>query len=174
MSAEGLIEIVETQVEHAEAFRSCVDEVAGERQFLLMTEAPPLDWVERFIAKMRELENPQFVAIRGDEVLGWCDVRRSEKAAFRHGGELGIGVRRDQRRRGLGPKLMRAALDQAWERGLRKVELSVFVHNKQAIALYERFGFEECGRTKEFAQLDGSFYDALRMVCFSPFLKESP
>lgn len=173
MSAGELIEIVETRPGHASALRDCLDEVAGERQFLLMTEAPPLEKIERFIAKMIDLGNPQFVALRGNEVLGWCDIHRSEKRAFQHGGEMGIGIRRDWRRRGLGRRLLRAALDQAWARDFRKVELSVFVHNKEAIAFYRDFGFEDCGQTKEFAQLDGSFYDALRMVYFSPRLKES-
>ena len=62
---------------------------------------------------------------------------------MRHVGSIGMAVRDDWQGRGVGTALMEAALDLAdnWL-NLTRVELSVYVDNAPAIALYEKFGFE--------------------------------
>ena len=44
------------------------------------------------------------------------------------------------------------------------MELTVFVDNARAIALYERFGFEREGLMRDYAFRDGAFVDALAMA----------
>lgn len=55
--------------------------------------------------------------------------------------ELGIGVRRDFRRHGVGTALLLALLGRAREDGVPKVSLSVEIENVARL-LYERFGFQ--------------------------------
>ncbi|WP_267234750.1 GNAT family N-acetyltransferase [Phyllobacterium sp. 0TCS1.6C] len=52
----------------------------------------------------------------------------------------------DVRRRGVGTRLVRAALDWAAQRGARKAWLQVELSNGAAIALYHRFGFQDIYR----------------------------
>jgi GNAT superfamily N-acetyltransferase len=54
--------------------------------------------------------------------------------------ELGIGVRRDFRRHGVGTALLLALLGRAREDGVPRVSLSVEIENVARL-LYERFGF---------------------------------
>ena len=50
-------------------------------------------------------------------------------------------VRADARRAGVGDALIELAIDQAAERGAKRVELDTNEHNEGALALYERHGF---------------------------------
>jgi len=58
-----------------------------------------------------------------------------------HTPELGIGVRKDFRRHGVGTALLLAVLGRAREAGVPAVSLSVEIENVARL-LYERFGFQ--------------------------------
>lgn len=59
---------------------------------------------------------------------------------------LGIGVRPDQRRRGIGTRLLAETIVMAREQGHRALSLSVEEANVVARRLYERAGFVAVGR----------------------------
>lgn len=65
----------------------------------------------------------------------------------------------------MGTQLLGAALEVAdnWM-NLRRVELTVYVDNEPAQALYRKFGFETEGRLRDYAVRDGVFVDALSMA----------
>ncbi|MCW5559795.1 MAG: GNAT family N-acetyltransferase, partial [Verrucomicrobiae bacterium] len=86
-----------------------------------------------------------------------------------HAAELGMTVRDDWQRRGVGHALLAAALDMAdrWL-PLRRVQLTVFVDNAAAIHLYRKHGFETEGTLREFALRDGQYVDALLMARLRP------
>ncbi|GAP35927.1 GNAT family N-acetyltransferase [Piscinibacter sakaiensis] len=83
----------------------------------------------------------------------------------RHAMYLGISVHPEAQGRGVGSALM-AALCELADRwlGLRRLELTVFVDNARAIALYERFGFVTEGRLRGYALRDGRYEDVLTMA----------
>jgi ribosomal-protein-alanine N-acetyltransferase len=58
---------------------------------------------------------------------------------------LNIATRPDQRRRGLGSRLMRHVINSAAAEGCHRVTLEVRRSNLGAIGLYECFGFREIG-----------------------------
>ncbi|MGK6312110.1 GNAT family N-acetyltransferase [Neorhizobium sp. DT-125] len=97
--------------------------------------------------------------IIGDTFLGPLVGRR------RHAATLGMGVHDDFTGRGVGSALMTAVLDIAdnWL-NLRRVELTVFTDNDNAIRLYEKSGFVKEGHLKEFAFRDGAYVDAYSMA----------
>lgn len=61
-----------------------------------------------------------------------------------------IAVAPDQRRKGLADLMMRDAIEKAEKAGLRTITLEVRVSNAPAIALYEKYGFSEVGRRKNY------------------------
>jgi putative acetyltransferase len=116
-------------------------------------------WRER-LAEEREGEF-SLVACVGGEVVGHLSVYLYLEPRRRHSGHFGMAVRDDWQGRGVGTKLLGAALDLAdnWL-GLTRLDLRVFVDNGAAIALYRKFGFEVEGTHKWFALRGGEFVDA--------------
>jgi len=68
-------------------------------------------------------------------------------------------IHSDYRRQGLGQTLLYASLATAWMRGLEWATLEVRSSNQRAIALYQKFGFQEIGRRRRYYQDSGE--DAL-------------
>ena len=52
-----------------------------------------------------------------------------------------IGVRPDDRRRGLGRAMLRHALSEAWQRGIKEMNIAADSDNTPAVRLYEQEGF---------------------------------
>jgi putative acetyltransferase len=116
-------------------------------------------WRER-LAQQREGEY-SLVACVSSEVVGYLSVYLHREPRRRHSGHFGMAVRDDWQGKGVGTKLLEAALDLAdnWL-GLTRLDLRVFVDNGAAIALYRKFGFEVEGTHKWFALRGGEYVDA--------------
>jgi putative acetyltransferase len=108
------------------------------------------------------------VALVEDRIVGSAGLERLTGRRS-HAGYLGMGVHDDYTRRGIGTALLRAVLDTAdnWM-NLTRLELTVFVDNAPAIALYERHGFETEGTLRAYAFRDGAFVDAYAMARIRP------
>jgi putative acetyltransferase len=87
----------------------------------------------------------------------------------RHVMAIGISVAADAQRQGVGSALMQAMCDYAdrWM-GVLRIELTVYVDNVAAIALYRKFGFETEGRHRGYALRDGRYVDVLAMARLHP------
>jgi ribosomal protein S18 acetylase RimI-like enzyme len=129
-----------------DSFHSTLDAVAAESNFLRTNKAPPLDDVARFVRQNIATNNPQFVAVADDKIVGWCDIVRGTATQERHCGGLGMGVLADWRGHGLGKRLLADTIAAADEDNFLRIELSVYSNNHTAIQLYRNFGFVEEGR----------------------------
>ncbi len=83
----------------------------------------------------------------------------------RHAAELGIAVHDDWQGQGIGAALLDAALDLAdkWL-NLTRLELTVYIDNEPAIALYRKFGFEVEGTLRNYSFRDGAYIDVYAMA----------
>lgn len=78
--------------------------------------------------------------------------------------ELGMAILDGYRGRGIGSALMERAISWARARNLDKIALQVWPHNVAAIALYEKFGFEQEGHLrKHYRRRNGDAWDAIQM-----------
>jgi ribosomal-protein-alanine N-acetyltransferase len=87
-----------------------------------------------------------WVAVAGEAVCGFLVIREV-------GGEaeiLNFAVRRAARRQGIGTRLLREAISHAQNTGARVVFLEVRASNQPAIAFYERQGFQQIGRRRDY------------------------
>jgi ribosomal protein S18 acetylase RimI-like enzyme len=148
-----------------EGFRACVAAVMREREYLAYQEPFPLVQTAAFVAANIETGNPQLVADDGGHIVGWCDIRRETVPIYAHEGMLGMGLLAEYRGRGLGERLIRAALDAARDAGFERVSLSVYARNARAVALYHRVGFVMEGTRVRGKKLDGK-YDDVHMMAY--------
>ena len=97
-------------------------------------------------------------------IAGHIDLRGYLETASRHRTLLGMGVRHDQRRAGLGTRLVQEAL--AWARATQRfdwVDLEVLAQNHKARALYARMGFHETGEVPDLYRIGGVPVGAVSM-----------
>ena len=158
------IKIESTNETRIKSLHRCLDSVARERLYLAFVEAPPLSSSREFVLSNIARDAPQFVAVRGDEVIAWCDVSPMRLVGFTHCGRLGMGVRKDYRRRGIGHRLIDKAIAKAKREGLERIELEVFASNVPAISLYRKVGFGIEGIKKQARKLDGAYDDLVEMA----------
>jgi [ribosomal protein S18]-alanine N-acetyltransferase len=74
-----------------------------------------------------------------------------------------LAVRPEYQRQGLGSYLVWGLLNAAHDRALEWATLEVRATNQAAIALYQKFGFTEVGRRRNYYQVTGE--DALILWC---------
>ena len=125
-------------------------------------------WRERLAEPPEGLYS--LVACVEDEVVGNLSLHTSPtRWRMRHVGSIGMAVRDDWQGKGVGTALMEAALDLAnnWL-NLTRIELSVYVDNAPAIALYKKLGFEVEGTHRRFALRKGEYVDAFSMARLKP------
>ena len=150
--------------EHVEGFHDALDRVARERKYLVYLEAPSIEKTREFILGNIRDGNPQYVALDGECVVGWCDVIRNPREASRHCGILGIAVVAEHRGQGIGRRLMTTVIDAAWERDFTRIELGVREDNRNAIALYRDLGFAVEGVRRKAIRIDGQYEDVVTMA----------
>ena len=162
--AEAAYRIVPIAEELVESFHDCVDEVARERKYLAMLQGFPLAESRKFVLENIKSRTPAFVALAESAVVGWCDIIVKPRDTLKHSGVLGMGVRQAWRGRGVGKRLIQAALAAARERGLTRVELTVRADNTRAKRLYESVGFETEGLLHKHILVDGAYFDSYLMA----------
>ena len=90
------------------------------------------------------------------EIAGHIDLRARPEWPASHRALLGMGVRRDMQRAGLGARLIETALD--WARGqdaLDWIDLEVLSGNAPARRLYARCGFALQGEIADLFRIEG-------------------
>ncbi|MGH7729357.1 MAG: GNAT family N-acetyltransferase [Vulcanimicrobiaceae bacterium] len=114
----------------------------------------------RFAQTLESTEGTIFVALQGTQIVGSLGLHGGYRGAV----ELGMSLVAECRGRGLGSRLMEAAV--AWSRahGYHKISLTVAPWNEAAIRLYERYGFVREGfLRKHLRRNDGALWDLIEM-----------
>ena len=153
-----------------DGLHAALDQVAREGEhFLDFTCAPPRPALEEFYRALAQTGWPHFVAVQGARVVGWVTAAPCAGQTRAHAATIGIGLLAEARGLGNGARLLRAAIDHAWERGLTRLELTVRTDNHRAIALYERMGFVTEGRLRmALRSAEGQYTDAFLMALLAP------
>jgi ribosomal protein S18 acetylase RimI-like enzyme len=160
--------IVPIAIEHIPGFWRAVDLVAREGRYLALLQSPPIAATEAFVAGNLAKGNPHFVVLEAGEVVGWCDIVRHERETRAHCGTLGMGLLPAQRGRGIGRRLIETAVAAAWERGFKRIELTVNEGNERALRLYRSVGFVIEGRGRRAARFGQSYLDVFAMARLAP------
>ena len=73
---------------------------------------------------------------------------------------MNIAVKKDYRRQGIATLLLNHILNICKEKEINTIHLEVNEENFSAISLYQKLGFKECGRRKQYYD---NTYDAILM-----------
>ncbi|PFH19148.1 MULTISPECIES: GNAT family N-acetyltransferase [Burkholderia] len=120
-------------------------------------------WRQR-LERIRE-QGVSLVAEIDGTVVGHLGLHPEQNPRRRHAASLGMMVDASHHGRGVGTRLLAAAIELAenWL-NITRVELTVFVDNVAAVALYEKHGFRIEGEAPDYALRDGVYASVYQMA----------
>lgn len=142
----------------------------GETPFLLRTPEEFNYTVEeeaRILAgRKNDPRSLMLVAEAEGEIIASADVcPHGTKSRVQHRAELGISVRKDYWRQGIGSALMERLIPFAQQSGFEQIELTVESKNQRALQLYHKNGFIIYGtRPHGLKYPDGSYDNDYLMI----------
>ncbi|WP_318371101.1 N-acetyltransferase [Enterobacter sp.] len=122
--------------------------------------------MEMWLERMKPQPGRRHLVACIDEiVVGHLTLAIEQNPRRSHVAMFGISVCADSQGRGVGSALMREMVNLCdnWLR-IERIELTVFVDNPSAIALYRKYGFEVEGTGRKYALRNGEYIDALLMA----------
>ena len=156
----------------AAALIEYVSLVLSESPFFLLepdefAESEPVEreWIQSHLDSPGSLV---IVAEWSERVVGLLNFDGGTRRRTSHEGSFGISVFAACRNQGIGSEMIQMLVDwAATNETIERLELEVFANNTGAIALYQRFGFEEEGRRRKAVKLNAREYaDSLLMARF--------
>lgn len=131
--------------EDAAADLSCMRQVAGETEFLLISPADVSADVNRHAAALEDVRDDPYqlllLCLDGEEVVGRLHGFVKPRMKVSHRFRLGLSVRRAYWGQGLATAMLHTAARVAREMECMQIELEVMAHNHRAVRLYEREGY---------------------------------
>lgn len=104
--------------------------------------------------------HPILVAESGGDVVGWISLSEwSDRRAYSDTAEVSLYVAEERRGKGIGRKLLEAALDEGREVGLHTIVSRIAGGNETSVRLHESFGFQHIGIMKEVGRKFGELID---------------
>jgi RimJ/RimL family protein N-acetyltransferase len=128
--------------------------------------APTLEDEREFVLRSKLSERILILlAFAGEEMVGMLDLSAGQRPSDRHAGRFGMSVAKAWRSKGVGRKLLAAAIEETkgWP-GFCRIELECAPWNAPAIALYESLGFKLEATRRKALNLRGRPEDMLLMA----------
>lgn len=164
----GKLLVREATEDDAEGLISFLGVVSGETDFLTFgrdTCRKDVEAERNFLRETKKQHGSVFlVGYLGKELVCTANLGAPQKARLAHNCEMGITVKKKYWHLGAASALLTDLIEFAEKDPvLRTMHLGVYENNTRAIRLYEKFGFREVGRHKDFFRVGDSFFDEILM-----------
>lgn len=117
----------------------------------------PFAWSQRNFVDSLDAKNSAWILKKGEDIIGFSVWMLALDEAHL----LNIAVSKNQRRQGFGAFLLNEVCKQSYAIGALKIFLDVRQSNIAARALYQKFGFVEIARRRNYYQLPNIAEDGL-------------
>lgn len=102
------------------------------------------------------VKHPLWVIETGEVIMGWLSFQPFYgRPAYQATAEVSIYIATKYQKQGLGKKLLKEAIRQSPNLGLKTLIGFIFGHNEASLKLFEKFGFERWGDMPKIADIDG-------------------
>lgn len=130
-----------------------------------VTPEQETEWLQKIYNDKNKLA---IAAEQNGKLIGYLDFHNGHRYRTMHQGSFGMSVAHTHRNQGVGKALLSVLLDWAKQNPIiEKVSLEVFAANKEAISLYQKFGFIQEGvKTKAIRIDQQNYHDVIIMANF--------
>ncbi len=105
-------------------------------------------------------KHPILVAEQNGAVAGWASLSKwSDRCAYSDTAEISLYVKKEHQKRGIGPKLLEAIIEEGEKIGLHTVIARITEGNEPSINLFKSEKFEQVGVMKEVGRKFGKLLD---------------
>jgi L-amino acid N-acyltransferase YncA len=101
------------------------------------------------------------VARVGDRIIGWATLDAAGDGPRPGIAAIGVFVRPDYRRKGVGQALLDAAVDLAARSGISTLITGIIPHNVPALMLHKKSGFKAIGMIRKAGVASGEWHSAV-------------
>lgn len=154
-------------IEDAEKMIEYLNVIGGESENLLFGKDEFRLSVEQEIQYIKstndDVDALMILGIINDNVISISNISSPKRKRIAHNSELSISVKKDYWRNGIGSAVMKELIKFATQRGIKNISLGVKANNRNAIKLYEKFGFKQIGAHKDYFNVNGNYDDEILM-----------
>lgn len=130
----------------------------GERQIA------PDQLSKRIAAVEQDEKSAILLAEDSGELKGYLFIIGNSAQRRSHNVYLAIGIAEASRGQGVGTRLFEGLDSWAAEKNIRRLELTVMMHNRAGVALYQKAGFKIEGIKKNSLMINGEYIDEYYMA----------
>ncbi|MCX8012109.1 MAG: GNAT family N-acetyltransferase [Desulfobacterota bacterium] len=153
-------------IEDAEAIYDLLNKIGTEENtyFILESEERSGEQIKGLIRRQVYNRSLILVAETSQELVGVLGLIGGIFNRISHVIEVGMAIKREFRKAGIGSTLLQEGISWARKRGYHRLELGVLATNQQAIFLYKKFGFQEEGIRKDRYRIADKWVDEILMA----------
>jgi len=156
------------KIEDAKEIIEYLNLIGGESDNLLFGNGEFLFSVEQEAEYIKNITNDantlMILGIINDTIVSCASISCLARKRIAHNSEVVISVKKDYWRNGIGNAVMKELVKVAKEHDtIKTISLGVNANNKNAITMYEKFGFEKVGMHKDYFNINGIYVDELLM-----------
>lgn len=127
----------------------------GENEFNISVESE-----RSFIESMNSSDrNILLVGVINEEIVGISSLQGYERERISHRGNIAVSVKKKYWHKGIATQMINEVIKFAKSASITVIELEVKAENTNAIALYEKMGFEKIGVYKKSVKINGEYYN---------------
>lgn len=155
-------------IEDAKKMIEYLNTIGGESDNLLFGKDEIRITVEQemeYIQNMNNDENTLMIlGIIDDNIMSISHISSPNRKRIAHNSEISISVKKDYWKNGMGSAVMKELIRFAQKRGtIKNISLGVKSSNRNAIMLYEKFGFKPIGIHRNYFNVEGDLDDEILM-----------